>query len=216
MHSATRFVSGARSPKSRSEKISPHFGLCGSLQRRPSGCGGPRWARRLARRSACGSAWAEVRRKPRLRWRRCWGGRSSAARSRWLHRSRLSRQHEPRFERRQRVQHGSAHEAAARAHGQRRTRPGTSRRRRGSALRRRERGERRKGKREGGRSSGQYEPLGSRGQGVSPTALMRATLAWFAARFTKACSCPPLDVKKKLEGERVECGRCGAGIGARP
>jgi hypothetical protein len=48
---------------------------------------------------------------------------------------------------------------------------------------------------------------------MSPSTLIRETLAWFHVTFTKACACPPLDVR--LEGERIECGRCGAAIEAR-
>jgi hypothetical protein len=48
---------------------------------------------------------------------------------------------------------------------------------------------------------------------MSPSALLARTLVWFAATFARRCNCPPLDVR--LEGKRVECGRCGKAIEVR-
>jgi hypothetical protein len=48
---------------------------------------------------------------------------------------------------------------------------------------------------------------------MSPSALLARSLAWFAETFAKRCDCPPLDVR--VEGERLECGRCGKAIGVR-
>jgi hypothetical protein len=43
---------------------------------------------------------------------------------------------------------------------------------------------------------------------MSPTAFTRATLAWWRARFTKPCGCPPLDVRieRVASSHLLECG----------
>jgi hypothetical protein len=48
---------------------------------------------------------------------------------------------------------------------------------------------------------------------MSPSDAISRARAWFAQRYAKRCKCEGLDVR--VDGKRLECGKCGARIDAR-